>query len=597
MTTSNAADLDGTIFISDNLPFLKSLDTESVDLVCIDPPFAKNETFTGNLRPPLNEEEKRIERELMEEWGVFDEESAYGLGIEYPDQDGRTAKFRDIFRFDRDVYEDWMDSIGERSPGLATLIEATRYSHSDASAAYIAFMAERMLQIRRILKPNGSVYMHCDDTANAYLRQMMDVVFGSENYLNEITWRRTYAHNDPKRFGRITDRILFYAKSDNYTWNVQYADYSESYIRDFFRYEDARGKFRLVTLTGPGVTGGESGGHWRGYSPTDSERHWSVPRRIVKRLAGEQAQNLSINERLDLLDEHGYIYWPPQGRVPRVKQYLDEMQGVQLQDHWEDINPLGSRARERTGYPTQKPQALARRIIEASSNPGDLVLDCFAGCAYVPVAAQLTGRRWIACDMSPRAWTVVRRQFHKHPQLGIITEGEIAADSNGLEAEPQLETANRVIRVRGPHDLPPPVADAERDDMPVRATPLPRPKFRARPFETDRQIWDAFVEQYGTTCWYCGAEKVNDRRELQLDHVEPNAHDGTNDDCWNRALACVACNSDKRHTLTPAQTIHAAHDAGRIATPARMREIKETFASRRRWAKERWERIRPKKTP
>jgi len=596
MTTSNAADLDCTIFISDNLPFLKSLDTESVDLVCIDPPFAKNETFTGNLRPPLNEEEKRIESDMMTEWGVFDEESAYNLGIEYPDQDGRTAKFRDIFRFDRDVYEDWMDSIGERSPGLATLIEATRYSHSDASAAYIAFMAERMLQIHRILKPNGSVYMHCDDTANAYLRQMMDVVFGSENYLNEITWRRTYAHNDPKRFGRITDRILFYAKSDNYTWNVQYADYSESYIRDFFRYEDARGKFRLVTLTGPGVTGGESGGHWRGYSPTDSERHWSVPRRIVERLVGEEGQNLSINERLDLLDEHGYIYWPPQGRVPRVKQYLDEMQGVQLQDHWEDINPLGARARERTGYPTQKPQALARRIIESSSNPGDLVLDCFAGCAYVPVAAQLTGRRWIACDMSPRAWTVVRRQFHKHPQLGIITEGEIAADSNGLEAEPQLETANRVIRVRGPHDLPPPVADAERDAAPTPA-PLPRPKYRVRPFETDRQIWDAFVEQYGTTCWYCGAEKMNDRRELQLDHVEPNAHDGTNDDCWNRALACVACNSDKRHTLTPAQTIHAAHDAGRIATHARMREIKETFASRRRWAKERWERIRPKKTP
>ena len=235
MTTSNAADLDGTIFISDNLPFLKSLDTESVDLVCIDPPFAKNETFTGNLRPPLNEEEKRIERDMMTEWGVFDEESAYNLGIEYPDQDGRTAKFRDIFRFDRDVYEDWMDSIGERSPGLAMLIETARYIHRDSSAAYIAFMAERMLQIHRILKPTGSVYMHCDDTANAYLREMMNVVFGHENYLNEITWRRTYAHNDPKRFGRITDRILFYAKSDNYTWNVQYAGYSEQLHQGLFQ--------------------------------------------------------------------------------------------------------------------------------------------------------------------------------------------------------------------------------------------------------------------------------------------------------------------------------------------------------------------------
>ena len=591
----NADALDGTIFISDNLPFLKTLDTESVDLVCIDPPFAKNATFTGRLRPPLNDDERQIEREMLEGWGVFDAESAYNVGIEYPDQTGRTAMFRDIFSFDRDVHEDWIDTIGVQNPGLATLIEATRYNHSDSTAAYIAFMAERMLEIHRILKPTGSVFIHCDDAANAYLIQMMDAIFGPDNYQNHISWRRTYAHNDARRCGRITDYILFYSKTENYTWNTQYARYSESYIRNYFRYEDERGRFRTVTLTGPGETGGESAIRWRGYSPTDSRRHWSVPRRIVEMLAGEEGNSLPITERLDIMDEEGYIYWPPAGSVPQYKEYLHEVEGVVLQDTWDDIRPLHSRARERAGYPTQKPQALAQRIILSASNPGDLVLDCFAGCAYVPVAAQLTGRRWIACDMSPRAWTIVRRQFHKHPDLGIVTEGRIAANGDGLEMEPQIHTLNQIIKVRGPHDLPTPT-----NIEPPVAQPTPRlarPKYRVRPHETDRQIWDAFVEQYGTTCWYCGAEKMNDRRELQLDHVEPNAYDGTNDDCWNRALACVACNSDKRNTRTPTETIQAALAAGRIPTPARMREIKETFAARRRWAQERWERIRPKPKP
>ena len=586
MTTSNTADLDGTIFISDNLPFLKSLDTESVDLVCIDPPFAKNETFTGNLRPPLNEEERRIESDMMTEWGVFDEESAYNLGIEYPDQDGRTAKFRDIFRFDRDVYEDWMDSIGERSPGLATLIEATRYTHSDSTAAYIAFMAERMLQIRRILNPTGSVYLHCDHAANAYLRQMMDAVFGHENFLNEITWLRTATRksNMSKSLANDADTILRYSKDANQVvWNADAVtvpydldDLPDRTARKYSRRDEESGRlFQLTSIAAPAQDPNSP----RTFEVMGVTRTWRWSRERIER---------------EIAD--GRIVQPGPGMVPRYKRYLDEQRGLMLNNVWADLPNLNSMATERTGYPTQKPQALARRIIEASSNLGDLVLDCFAGCAYVPVAAQLTGRRWIACDMSPRAWTVIRRQFHKHPQLGILTEGEIAADSNGLEAETRLETANRVIRVRGPHELPTPSDAAERDAAPTRA-PLPRPKYKVRPFETDRQIWDAFVEQYGTTCWYCGAEKVNDRRELQLDHVEPNTRDGTNDDCWNRALACVACNSDKRHTLTPAQTIHAAHAAGRIATPARMREIKETFASRRRWAKERWERIRPKKTP
>ena len=595
MANLNADDLDGTVFISDNLPFLKALDTESVDLVCIDPPFAKNETFTGNLRPPLSADERRIEREFMADWGVFDDDSAYRAGLEYPDQEGTTARFADIFRFDRDVHADWMQSVGERNPGLAALIESSRYIHSDSRAAYIAFMAERMLEIRRVLKASGSVYLHCDPSANAYLRQMMDAVFGFSRFRSEIVWRRTGSQGGARRWGPIHDTILFYSKSDDYKWNRVYQDYDRSYIDQFYRFEDDDGRrYQLVSLTSAGTTGGDSGREWRGVNPTDSGRHWAVPiDALTREFPDIDPDSLTSQEKLDLLDEAGLVYWPEQGEIPRQIRYLDESPGVQLQDMIMDIR-LGSRARERTGYPTQKPQALARRIIEASSEPGDLVLDCFAGCAYVPVAAQLTGRRWIACDMSPRAWTMVRRQFHKHPDLGIVTEGEIAAEKDGLKISPRLETANLVIKVRGPHDLPTRTTPDE-DMQPAMLSTLPPPRYRARPVETDREIWDAFVSEYGTTCWYCGAEKANDRRELQLDHVEPNARDGTNDDCWNRALACVACNGDKSNRLTPDEAIETALERGRIPTRARMQEVKEAFASRRRWANERWERIAPRR--
>ena len=595
MDNLNTADLDGTVFISDNLPFLKSLDTGSVDLVCIDPPFAKNETFAGNLRPPLSDDERRIERELMASWGVFDDDSAYVAGLEYPDQEGTTARFADIFRFDRDVHEDWMRTVGERNPGLAALIESARYVHSDGIAAYIAFMAERMLEIGRVLTDDGSVYLHCDYTANAYLRQMMDAVFGASRFRSEIVWKRTGSQGSARRWGPIHDTILFYSKSDDYKWNRVYQDYDQEYIDSFYRFADEDGRrYGLVSLTGAGIAGGDSGQAWRGVNPADSGRHWAVPMAALRRaFPNADVDSLSTRRKLDMLDEAGLVYWPQEGgSVPRQKRYLDESPGVQIQDVITDISALGSRARERTGYPTQKPQALARRIIEASSDPGDMVLDCFSGCAYVPVAAQLTGRRWIACDMSPRAWTAVRRQFHKHPNLGIVTEGEIAADANGLKVSPQLETANRVIKVRGPHQMP----ERTTTDEWLPETPvgrLPRPRYKARPVESDREIWDAFVAQYGTTCWYCGTEKANDRRELQLDHVEPNARDGTNDDCWNRALACVACNSDKSDRLDPMETIEAALAAGRIATPARMLEIKAMFAARRQWAKERWEKIKP----
>ena len=216
----NTDGLNRTVFISDNLPFLKALDNESVYLVISDPPFGKQQTFMGNLKPPLNDDERRIERELMDSWGIYDPATAYEIGLEYPDQAGVTANFGDIWNFRQRIYQEWMEQLERICAPAWWLIQSTRYSHGDGHAAYIAFMVERMLEIRRILKRTGSVYLHCDNEANAYLRQMMDAVFGGNNFTNEIVWKRTArgfkgSQFQPRSFNVNADTILFYKKSDN----------------------------------------------------------------------------------------------------------------------------------------------------------------------------------------------------------------------------------------------------------------------------------------------------------------------------------------------------------------------------------------------
>ena len=520
----NTDALNRTVFISDNLPFLQALDSESVDLVVIDPPFGKKQTFTGRLRPPLSKQEREQEQDLMVNWGVYDVASAYELGIEYPDQTGETALFREMWRFERVLQEDWWDAV--RETPIWWLIESTRRTHDEDTAAYIAFMAQRMVEIRRILKPTGSVYLHCDHDANAYLRQMMDAVFGANNFRNEIIWAYTGPSNTRRWFPRKHDTILFYAKSNNAVFNrdAVRVPYDQETIARRGRVEGAR------SIISPSV---ETAG----------------------RRSEQQVQSIF-----------------GQGKVP--------------ESWWSDI-PALTNQRETTGYPTQKPQALAERIIQASSNPGDLVLDCFAGCAYVPVAAEMLDRRWIACDMSPRAWTIVRRQFAKKPELGMTVASE---DADYEQASPNFE-GKGVLKILGPHELPL-RSDPEMrlEYLPARAH-LPEIRFRQKPLETSAEIWQAFVDEWGTECWYCGRRQDPDRRSLQLDHVEPNKGDGSNDDCWNRALACVPCNSDKSDRLTPTQTIDKALAAGRIQTPAQRDEICARFSARRAWARRRWENL------
>ena len=564
----NADDLNRTIFISDNLPFLQALDTESVDLVVIDPPFGKKQTFAGTIKPPLTKLEREQESARMESWGVYDVASAYEMGVEYPDQSGDTALFKDIWRFERVVAEDWWRRIQDTP--VYWLIESTRRTHGDDTAAYIAFMAQRMMEIQRILRPTGSAYLHCDHEANAYLRQMMDAVFGARNFRNEIVWKRTSRGYKGSQFAARaynanTDTILFYRKSASSFFDMSRVmePYDPDYFERTYRLSDDVGRYYLDTAHNrPSASPRPNLCYeYNGFFPPHPSG-WKVGRTRMEEL--ERAG--------DLVVKGGQLYRKVRPGAGRIRNGL-----------WDDISE--AKGSERTGYPTQKPQELARRIIEASSNPGDIVLDCFAGCAYVPVAAEETGRRWIACDMSPRALTVVLRQFAKKPELGMTVEGE---EGEYGDANPRFE-GKGVLRVRGPNQLPTRSAgDTDAESLRMRVN-LPEIKFRQKPIESGDEIWGEFVKKWGTDCWYCGRPQDEDRRVLQLDHIEPNKGDGTNDDCWNRALACASCNSDKSDRLNPSEAMDKALEDGRIQTKAKRDEVAMTFASRREWAQKRYD--------
>ena len=381
------------VYISDNLPFLRSLNDESIDLVCIDSPFAKNETFTADrLNPPLTAEERANERRLLRQWGIRTALQAQRADVAWPDT--RNGGYKDIWSWEDDIHEDWLTDLADTREDISRLIETTRYTHSEDVAAYLCYMAMRLIEIHRVLKPTGNLFLHCDHTANGYLRQLLDVIFGVGNFRNEIIWCYTGPSNTPRWFPRKHDTIFFYARSNESTFN-----------RDAVRLP-----YKKLE------TGATSG--------------------IFKQAA--------------TLDE--------KGKVPE-DYWLEDRDGM---------TPVGRLKHERTGYPTQKPTSLARRIIEASTNPGDVVMDCFAGCAYTALAAEMTGRRWVACDLNPRAWTVFKRQFVKPELVKLRCSDEPAGQMVNL-TEP-------IVTVYGPNQLP--VRTSPRRVIRARKFNLPQRRFK-----------------------------------------------------------------------------------------------------------------------
>ena len=403
MATPNFA--NRTLYHGDNLAFLRGMNSESVHLIATDPPFNKGKDFHAT-----------------------------------PDSLAAGARFQDRWSWADDVEQAWVDQIEDDWPAVHAVIEAAKVSYGQDMAAFLCFMGVRLLEMRRILRKDGSIYLHCDPTASHYIKALMDAVFGHGNLRNEIIW---HYNSGPRgqQFGRRHDTLLWCSKGRTWTFN-----------KDSVR---------------------------EPYSP-------------------------NIN-------------------IPASKAHYYHPDGKVMDDVW-NIPILGQNdKKERTGYPTQKPLALLERIIKASSNPGDVVLDPFAGCATTPIAAERLGRQWVGMDIWDGALSIVKQRMEDNrqlltdiPTIHYETTPPERTDG-GLEAAPFIQVTERY------------------------AEPDGRPMSRA-------EMLEYLLAQHGQRCQGCD-RGFDDARYLELDHNTPRSDGGLNH-ITNRVLLCGPCNRAKSNTYT-----------------------------------------------
>lgn len=357
------------LYFGDNLDWLSKLDPKSVDLVYLDPPFNSNAAYSVLFKSPVAE-----------------------------DASSQIQAFDDTWTWDTPA-EACMDRTRELSIDTWKLLDALRRTFLGDSdvMAYIAMMAPRLLEMRRVMKPSATLYLHCDPTASHYLKILLDCVFEGQGYINEVSWKRTTAKADyaqgATHYPRVRDVLLVYRRDEREipTFNQQFGAYDETYLSSKYRHKDADGRiYRLDNLTGPG--GASKGNAF--YEVMGVKRYWRYSR-----------------ERMRELIDKGLIVQTRPGGVPQFKRYLDTMPGVPISDEWGDISPINSQAKERLHYPTQKPLQLLERIIATSSNEGDVVLDPFCGCGTAIHAAEKMGRRWIGIDITYLAIQVIQDRF------------------------------------------------------------------------------------------------------------------------------------------------------------------------------------------
>ncbi|MBA3342017.1 MAG: site-specific DNA-methyltransferase [Gemmatimonadaceae bacterium] len=384
---------ENLLFYGDNLDVLRRhIKDESVDLVYLDPPFNSSRSYN----------------------------------VLFAEQDGSRAAaqiqaFEDTWRWDEAASAAYHETV-ETGGKVSEVMQAFRLFLGDSDMlAYLSMMAPRLVELRRVITATGSLYLHCDPTASHYLKLLLDAVFGPDNFRSEIVWKRTSAHSSANRYGPVHDVILFYSRSNSYTWNKAYEAYDPEYIKTFFEQQDPDGRrWKRMDLTGAGTRNGETGEVWRGLDVTAKGRHWAYPPSV-----------------LEQMDAAGKLHWPKsEGGMPRMKQYLDEMPGVPIQDVWTDISPLHNLSGERLGYPTQKPQELLERIIAASSNSGDVVLDPFCGCGTTIAAAQKLNRRWIGIDVTHLAIGLIRTRLRD--AYGDATQFQVIGEPTTVEDAAQL---------------------------------------------------------------------------------------------------------------------------------------------------------------
>jgi DNA modification methylase len=357
-----------TLFYGDNLPIMRAeIDTGSVDLVYLDPPFNSQQSYN----------------------------------VLFPSRQGGHASaqihaFNDTWHWSEEAERTLFELMHGESAELANLAQALRAMLGKGDMlAYLVMMAPRLVELRRVLKPTGSLYLHCDPTSSHYLKLLLDAVFGPRNFRNEIIWKRTTSHSSAKKFAPVHDTILCYRNGGTPIWTDPRVPNDPKYLKSRYRYDDGDGRlYARADLTAAGTRNGSSGMAWRGFDVAAKGNHWKF-----------------TIENLEALDATGRIYWPPGGAWPRYKRYLDELQGLAVADVWTDIEVLNAKAAERLGFSTQKPLALLERIISASSNPGDLVLDPFCGCGTTVDAAQKLDRHWIGIDVSTLAIDIIDRRL------------------------------------------------------------------------------------------------------------------------------------------------------------------------------------------
>jgi site-specific DNA-methyltransferase (adenine-specific) len=358
------------LYFGDNLDVLReNIAAESVDLIYLDPPFNSKRDYNLLFKTPKGHS-----------------------------SDAQITAFEDSWSWGEQAENEFAELLHQPNTDIAETIQALRrFLKESDMMAYLVMMSNRLLELHRVLKSTGSLYLHCDPTASHYLKILLDTIFDATNFRNEITWKRTTTHNDTTtKFADISDTILFYAKSKRTQFKPQFTAHNPEYVTKFYRFDDkdGRGLYTLDNMTSPNPRPNMMY-EWKGFpSPHLGWRYQK--------------------ETMQKLDAQGRIYYPKKDdgsfdltKRPRLKRYLSEQNGVAVGNVWTDIDPISAQADERLGYPTQKPVALLERIIRASSNEGDLVLDPFCGCGTTIIAAQILNRRWIGIDITNLAINLI----------------------------------------------------------------------------------------------------------------------------------------------------------------------------------------------
>mgnify|MGYP003374274477 CR=1 FL=1 len=357
-----------SLFFGDCLHVLRVLAAEHpqglADLIYLDPPFNSKRDYSILFKSPKGHESH-----------------------------AQIEAFEDTWHWGKQAEREYDELFHQPNTAVSEMMYALRgFLGANDMMAYLVMMANRLLVMHDVLKDTGSLYLHCDPTASHYLKIVLDGVFGAENFRNEIIWQRTSSHNDSKRWAGVHDTILYYGKSKNGIWNPVFTSHNEEYLDSFYRYEDARGRYRLDHIIRSASMGPRPNlaYEYKGYTP---EWGWRT-----------------LKEKLIVLDEDDRLFWSASGR-PYLKRYLAEQKGSPIKSVITDIHPVGPQAQERLGYPTQKPIALLERIIQASSNPGGVVLDPFCGCGTAVHAAQKNGRQWIGIDITHLAISLIEKRL------------------------------------------------------------------------------------------------------------------------------------------------------------------------------------------